>query len=45
MKIEMEVDIIKLDRSWTNCAICGVDIPTDIGLALPMYEGKVLISF
>lgn len=35
------IAVITLDRSWTKCIICDKDIPTDIGLALPMYEGKV----
>lgn len=32
---------IELDRKFTDCAICGQEIPLDTGFALPMYEGKV----
>ena len=37
----MKIGIITLDQSWTKCLICDLDIPTNIGLALPMYGGEV----
>ncbi|GAG84776.1 unnamed protein product [marine sediment metagenome] len=39
------VDIIELDTKFTNCGICGKEIPlVNGGYAASMYEGKIEYS-
>ncbi len=34
--------IVKLDQAWTECPLCGKEIPlVRGGFCLPMYEGRV----
>ena len=38
----MNISIIRLDAPWTECAVCGKDIPLSPGQSLPMYENEVV---